>query len=398
MTRKTIMVGAQVEVPATNSSLNPLNGFALPSWPDVDTQQLFAPIDAAAFAAARAIALAPATDWDLVRVKLASGLAELLSPGRVLVLPPGDSVASFEPLIPIQATRLYNSQLQRTGAKPGALTNWVVTTDGNFNIKTTATGGELYGWTGSAWNDSGPIGANTIPFVPPSINLALNTSELSGRATDYSPDGVWSFADYAENGGLLFDDGTSAKGYAYVGSYLVGNLGTPGDLSAFSSIKFGFRWGNLTPLFYGRLAIDTWDGDCVDYPPRLPSQRQLVLPPISYAGSGQNIPTQVTLTVPAFNVQSIEWLVRNNGGGGGGGAHDDLYAQLVSPAAIDAFTTTDGVTTSDGTTTFGTIPAGQDGSIVLTDVRHPLVKLVIGSFGAVNLSASVLTLTRRFTH
>ena len=400
MSRKTIFLGAPLEVtapPAASSGYAALGQRR--SWPDIDSAGAFAAFPVSQFAGVKALALAAATDWDLIVVKTAGGNQEIVGPGRLLVLDAGDSIVDIQPITSWPSTRSYNGAMQRSGLLPQPRSDWFVkASDGSYNIMSAGGPGvPLYNWNGAAWVSVGPTGSNP-PFVPPSVTLNLNNTILLARATDYSPDGVWSFADYAENGAIISDNGSSIKGLSYVASTPVGNLGTPGDLSSFTTVHFGFRWGQLSPLFFGALAVDVFDDSCVDWAPRLPSQRQLTFPPIAVAGTGgPGVLSQVIMSVPCFNVESIEWVIHNSGASGGG-SHA-IYATIAEQTLDIPLTTAGGIPLTDGTTFYDTIAANDYGALVVSAVRHPLIKLLVGSDGGANIvTGSTLTLTRRFTH
>lgn len=393
MARKTLYLGGDVE------GVNPIaNGLARPSWPDIDSQGLLADPGAGRFDGQKAIALAAATDWDLVRVKLAIAGEELLGPGRLLVLNPADSITTIEPVLPVLATRLYNATAQRKGDVPPPDVRWAIDVSGaNVDKIRNVTAGVLnvWKWDGSTWGAPwATVAAGGVLLAAVTGNpVHINGNALHERATDYSPDGVWSFADYAAKGAILFSDGSNAGGLAYVTSFAFGNLGTAGDTTDPTPIHYGFRWGALTSQFFGRLAVDVFDGDCVDWAPRLPPQRTLVLPAINLAMSaGGTFANQAILTVPAFNVDGAEFLFRNPTGSG-----VNIYATLVEPSTASSYNSIGGVTVTDVPPTYATIPDGADGCVRMDAVRHPMVKILMGASGPVTIPAgAVLTLTRRF--
>jgi hypothetical protein len=399
MSRKTIFLGAPLEVTSPPPSGSPYSALGQRrSWPDIDSAGAFAAFPAAQFAEVKALALAAATDWDLIVVKTAGGNQEIVGPGRLLVLDAGDAIVDIQPITNWPSTRSYNAALQRSGLLPQPRADWFVkASDASYNIMSASGPGvPLYNWNGTAWVSVGPTGSNP-PFVPPSVTLDLNNTILLARATDYSPDGVWSFADYVENGAIVSDNGASIKGLSYVASTAVGNLGTPGDLSAFSTTHFGFRWGQLSPLFFGALAVDVFNDSCVDWAPRLPSQRQLSFPPIAVGPIGAPGVNQVILSVPCFNVDSVEWVL-HNAGGTGAGSHS-IYATIAEQTLDIPLTTVGGIPLTDGTTFYNTIVANDYGAILAAGIRQPMVKLLAGADGGANIVAgSTLTLTRRFTH
>lgn len=399
MGRKLLWLGSGIEGAAVDV-ITP----SAPSWPDIDVRGLAQDIVSPdKLAGVKALALSPWSDWDAVIVKYKSGQQELLTPGRVLVLPASESIADFLPPTPMAPTRPYDATLQRSKRPdPSTLAGkWFVFTDGTYQIAPTGPAGgtrPLYQWDGSEWTFYNNMANGAVPFLPGSLSLAL-TNSVQPRATDWSPDGVWSFADYAENGWL---DGNNdpLNGLAYVSYYALGNLGTPGDPVNYSTAQhFAFRWAGLTPKFFGRLALDLFDGECVDWAPRMPPQRQLCFSQLNVTQLTVNadplLPQQVVVTVPAFNVRGVEFLFHN------GSAHP-VYVSLVSPSTAIPYAQPDGVTVLAGSppVSYATVPAGEDGSVVLDDVRHPFVKLVIGAGqqnGAFITAGALLTLTRRVT-
>jgi hypothetical protein len=270
-----------------------------------------------------------------------------------------------------------------------------------------ATAGTLpwWSWNGDAWVGGGSSAANQGVFTSASVNLTIDSAENNARATDYSPDGVWSFADYAENGAILYDDNTTvAKGSTYVTSHDFGNLGTAGDAGGgFTTTHFYFRFGELSDLFYGRLAVDVFDSDCPDWAPRLPPQRHIVLPALTLSASGSTgYLNQILMTLPTINVESVMWTLKNTGGSGAG-SHS-MWATMVLPQPSDDLDSLDGVTVlsapdgSGGTVTYDTILSGDEGAILYTGVANPLLKILMGSDGGNGIEAgSIITLTRRKT-
>ena len=389
MGRSTIFVGTQIQgtVPDTASE-------SQVSWPDLDINGTIADIVGQnKFDNVKAIALAASTDWDLVRVVTKAGAIERVGPGRLLVLNKGDTIARIEPVMTIPPTRPYNGTLQRGQQQPPATSAWAFDVSTGYVRNVGAVTLQTYKWSGSAWVAFSTVasGATLISSVGPT--LTVQGAPLNERATDYSPDGVWSFADYAWFGSILNADGSSAKGVSFVGSKTLGNLGTPGDLTDPTTIKFAFAWGGLNPFFFGRLALDVFDSDCPDWAPRLPSQRQLTLPAITLPnGGGAGPPNTAIVTLPAFNVSAVEFCFKNDS------ATSGVYACWVTPSAISSYSSLDGVTETDGTSTYDTVAPSSDGSVVLENVRHPLVKLLLGSQAGQTLAAGgVITLTRRFT-
>lgn len=391
MGRTTLYLGGDVE------GVNPIaNGLPRPSWPDIDSQGLLADAGAGRFANIKAIALAAATDWDLVRVKLAVAGEELLGPGRLLVIPDNDSISNIEPVLPVLPTRLYDATAQRKGDVPQLDARWSIDVSGGGvdHIRNVTAGTlNVWKWDGGAWVAFATVAAGGVVLAAVTGNpVNINGNALHERATDYSPDGVWSFADYAAKGAILFSDGSNASGLSYVTSFAFGNLGTAGDTTDPTTVRYGFRWGALTSQFFGRLAVDVFDGDCVDWAPRLPPQRTLVLPALNIAESGGGtFATQAIVTVPAFNVDGVEFLFRNPTGSG-----VDIYVALVEPSPASGYNSTSGVTIAATPPTYATVPDGEDGCFRVDAVRHPMLKILMGASGAVTIPAgAMLTLTRR---
>jgi len=404
MARRTVFVGA---FPKT---LVDTVGVARQSWPDIDTKGILADLATVAqFKGARAIALNPETDWDIVRVYFSGRLdaPELLCPGRVLDVPPESLIKRFEPVIAAPATRLYPASQQLLGDAPSPLVGakWKVelaSSGSAFQFKNVSGVSQLiYNWQDDGLGNLSYVTGDTIAnnghatAAAGSVTILANGAALAVRAADYSPDGIYNFADFMESGAITFTDGTSARGLAFVSQILRDDLGNPGDATNPTTKKYAFQFAPLSPLFFGRLAIDVFDEACVDYPPRLAPARQITFGAIALTLGAGVAPDTPIITFPTINAAGVEFLFSNPVGSGA-----NIFAQLVSPLASDAITGIAGVPDAPPppAAQFVTIPAGQEGSLVLDQAKHPFCKLVLGCDHNVTIPAgAMLTIKRHVT-
>lgn len=389
MARRTVYLGSNV-----TTRVDTRGGSMVPaSWPDLDVNGNLADAGIQQLQGARAIALAYDTDWDLVRVYLAGVVAPvLLGPGRILELPGGQRVQRIEPVTACPSTRLYDASQTRNGVGPSKATaqKWQVV--GDVNIQNVTAGPlTIYKWQNPGWDAGTAIaaGANAPCFV---------AQNAANRPADYSPDKLWSFADYLEAQLLVSGAGLTYNGQAFVSQLLMDMHGNIGDPTLPTTLLYGRYWaagqlsqGALSPLFYGRLAIDVFDDDC--YPRdagRLAPARMMTLAAIAVA-HGAAAPDTAILTVPIINAEGVEVLLKNTGA-------NNLFAQLVSPHADDLITSAAGVPYTDATSglAFATVPAGAELSLVMATPRHPFVKLVVGAdVGGTTIGADSLITVKR---
>jgi hypothetical protein len=425
MARHTVFVGADQGL--RPDALGPvrvdIRGPQRKSWPDIDRPSAggniiyasgrLADVDAGQLGQIdhiKAIALAYETDWDLVRVIFAgSGDPELLGPGRVLRVPKGNRIARIEPVTPSPSTRLYDNALASGAPQPGCY-GWAV--DNATKQFYNGSANPLQNW---AWHriGSGPgFWQQAVPTTAPGALLAGYSLDGDGtafaRSSDGSPDGLWSFADYAESGAIGWRNPSALPltGLAYVSGLPFDAHGNAGDATTPAVIRYSRYWANgklrfgaLSSLFYGRLALDLFDEDPgPDYIARLAPQRQITFGYISVA-AGAAYPDQPLITVPLFNARRAEFLFDNTGPG-------NLYVNFYSPAPNDQIDDLLGVPDADPSLVppFYTVPGGAipnpgQAAIVLDPTIHPFGKIILGAAagGAVIATGAVLTIHRSVT-
>lgn len=362
-----------------------------PSWPDVDINGVIADVGIGGLRDVRALALGYETDWDLVRVWWAGGAdPELLGPGRLLYVGRGQEVARIEPVIPAPATRLYDATNYRRGIlAPTVAPPLQGTMPDGGAINFTGTGTiNLYKWTGSAW------GAPTVvnPGALPGVNQNGNAHN---RPADYSIDQTWTLADLIIAGLLVRPDGSAIPGTQIASEFAVDAHGNAGDVNQPGTLPYPYgRFGDLSPLFYGRLAIDGWWDECPspDYQPRLAPQRFIRFGSIAVA-AGAASPDQPLLTVPVINAQQAQFTFTNSGAG-------NVFAHFRSPLGADGVTGISGIIEADPTggasQQWGIFSSGTEGALVLDEINAPFLKVVLGADGggATIPAGATLAITR----
>jgi hypothetical protein len=363
-----------------------------PSWPDVDINGVIADVGIGGLRDVRALALGYETDWDLVRVWWTGGAdPELLGPGRLLYVGRGQEVARIEPVIPAPATRLYDASMYRQGvvAPTAAVPLNAPYPNGAASINYTGTGTiNLYKWTGTTWGPATAVGPGPLPGVS-------QNGAMTDRPADYSIDQTWTLADLIIAGLILHPDGARISGTQIASQFAYDAHGNAGDtrmpgLNPYLSNRFG----DLSPLFYGRLAIDGWWDECPspDYQPRLAPQRFIRFGSIAVA-AGAASPDQPLLTVPVINAQQAQFTFTNSGAG-------NVFAHFRSPLGIDGVTGINGIIEADPTggasQQWGIFSSGTEGALVLDEINAPFLKVVLGADGggATIPAGATLAITR----
>jgi hypothetical protein len=455
MSRKIVFIGAQ--------SAPPLDSYADPHpvWPDVDRKfdGSGTPIPLAGLyddgqyvqqsPGLQAIALAPSTDWDQVLIKFA-GESEwrMLGPGIVL-RPEAGTVDSYrvKPAIPCPSTRLYDASILRTdksqatlppyypprrvqrvpigdtvspfvpaavGASPNS---WALdlTGDGNNHHFKNLQGGSWQVYKLTKWGGWAPFETVTSGGFTTAAtdNGAAGPLASSNRAADFSPDGVWSFADYMAAGFVPFCtvDMNHVSGYAdasacIISSAPVDNHGNAGDPTNGSAIPYaaqltigGMPWGPLSNRFAAALSLELFLGECppASYRPLLPPQRMITLPALVLAAAG-SIPSNAPdgtytpiLTFPTINVERVQWTVESDGSTTG--SPTITLGMASARDAIDGQPAAQTIQPSPGLV----ITRGQGGSVFIDDAACPFVQLLgYGDGTTALLAGSQVVITRRF--
>lgn len=410
----------------------------LPQWPDVDRVTSSAGVispgtyDDGQFLTMapglRALALAPDTDHDLIYIQFRGESDwKLLAPGVVL-FPEAGVTDRFKvkPAMQMPSTRLYDARQKRADksaaplpttppygiAAPTGLAvanNWTVVNptvdgvNGNKLINNTAVARVVYKWTGTGWKFFENVASNgfaTVAGADGAIGPLANTN----RASDFSPDGIWSFADYMEAGQILKSalvgpPATSAAGVAYVSAASFDNHGNAGDPTNPTTKLFNTTftssappWGPLSSLWLAKLSVEMFIDECPPpgYRPCVAPARVITLPQFT-APAGVNLTP--LLTVPAVNVERAQWSVITDSTQGA-----NVSIALGSPLpseGIDAPAQTQTVANNLGAV------AGVGGAAFRGESDHDLVQLLAGvpngqATAGVILAGSRLVLVRRF--
>jgi hypothetical protein len=392
MSRRTVFLGSNMDRTVD------VRGPSRRSWPDIDAKYFQQQAGIEALAGAKAIALAYETDWDLVRVYFSGAgddAAELLGPGRVLSTADSSgnprAIDRIEPVTPAPATRLYDAEALRRGhVKPdaNAFSTKIRYADGDYFWEGV---GELvlYKWTGTAWayHSSYPSDPNPVGRLP----FSDMYGNAHGRAIDFSfdPDRAFTVADYVL-AGLM----ESAYNPPLRSEFAVDAHGQPGDTAQpgtkrISGAGGAVRYADLSPLFYGRLAIDVFDA-CppADYIPKLAPERFITFPDIVVPAGGV-APSIALLTFPVLNSSGVEFLYRNDGASAGA-----LFTVIVSPTADQSIASIAGVPNTEADEPFNTAGPGDSDSLVLDEPRHPFCKILVGSDLGATLKGGILTIKR----
>jgi hypothetical protein len=375
----------------------------------------------------RAVCLHPFTDWDQCEL-LFEGESEwrLLSPGAILRPLKGEALRfSVRPRISSPATLLYDAANVRQSpdqfrATPAvALSAWQFDNSGGANNKlfknVSAVGQPVYKWAGV------PLGWNTgAPFETIAAGAWTSKAQIDGavgplanstRAADFSPDGLWSFADYyaavkilATNPGNAVLPASALIVGCGAGSLVLDSRGNPGDPTNPSTIQFiqsgPFNlneWARPTQgnsVFLGTLALDVWDDE---YPPPwfrpiLPPERvldilsTLNIPINSLDGNGN--PTNPIVTMPALNCDEIQVTLACDAT-----SPQNITVALASPRPQEGYDTVGQLLAPKIVLT-----PGGGGADLRGENVHPYIQLAIGAPAAGTGKVAIgtqLTLRRR---
>jgi hypothetical protein len=378
-----------------------------PVWPDIDTRGVYASSQRR-LPGLLGVALAADTDWDQCQVKFASEQEwRLLAPGMILTPQSGRPVDGIEvqPAVLTPATRLYDGSAVRSlnQPTPKPQTAWAFNPPGSeaflrqfVNISTTAR--PIWKWDGASWIAQ----ASVAPGAPAPVvkgNGAAGPIASTDRASDYSPDGIFSFADYLEYTVMpLAFGGDQSYGpicwpdTAIVSAAPYDSHGNAGDPTNNSSITYTSRlagsssptkpWAGVDPRWYGRLALECWQDECPPpaYRPTLAPERVLslgkLLVPPNGPTDGTN-PATAILTVPSLNCDEIQWTFRT-------GPEGKVYVALASPLPSEGITAVGTVLTS-----IATINASSGGALLRGENVHSYIQLVAGAPFADGITATI---------
>lgn len=366
----------------------------------------------------------------------------------------------FRPAFQPMATRLYDATAKRNTRDPLSLPNtppagspaigaviggWAVNLDGgdgaNYGKITNASGAGLrFKWTGVTWVRQADVGSGYNADCQ--INGYNAPIAVSNRPADWSPDGRWSFADYIAAGLLPYFTNTATKVMAGFLSYsdpvlTAGYLSTSLKVSAAAFDNHGIQyvdgfpqilptssssettfasrirsdgsipWGPLSTFWQGSLGVELWidEDPPVGFRPTLAPARVLYLPCFqvptvvaSPAGTPATQPyaLQPLLTVPAINVERVQWTIKTlTGTVAPGGVY---YFGIGSPLPNGGISFPAGVQTEHST---NVVADGMSGAAFLDRNAHPFAQLLGGVVGGPGgwgaLDFSTLTLIRRVT-
>ena len=372
------------------------------------------------YAGIRAVCLAPETDWDLLLVRFSrEKTPRLLGPGQILFPLDGttDELFVFPPML-CPSTRLYDATaLRQRGSAPGSFPfAWVIAQPGSGDVppysfyNPTAGGLPWYLWTpapsgtGGYWALQANTAAGASISHPPTIllNGAVGPAGGTNRASDASPDGVRSFAEYAEAGLIPWRDGASiaarpTAGLAFVSAAPTDSRGNAGDPTNPTTILFsaysGKTFADPTSKWYGAAAVEVFVDECppAGWRPRLPSTRTYAFDTIAVAANGvaNQLPSAAFITVPGLNVRRAAFKMFNAGG-------QNIFAALGYPAPSDEVDAVASVLEQASV-----IGAGAGGDATGQDLAEPFIQIAIGSTngggGSTIRKGSMLTLVREHT-
>ena len=375
----------------------------------------------------RALALHPNTDWDQCEVLFDKETEwRPLLPGVVL-RPLGKSGrVSVRPRISSPATLLYDATLVRQSpdlfkaTPPNALAGWQVDNSGGAHNKLflNVSGGPLpvYKWTGTpnGWNTGAPFEtvANGAWTTKAQVDGAVGPLANSTRASDFSPDGIWSFAAYFAAGKITPTNPGNAMlpasalivgcGAGALGLDERGNGGDPTNPSTIQYILSGplglNEWARPSFIpqngaFVGALALDVW---CEEDPPPyfrpiLPPERVMNLTstmnvPANTIPGG--LPSNPLVTLPALNCDEIQVTWGCDGTSAG-----PVTLAIASPRAVEGFEVVGQVLTPAQT-----LAAGGGGAVLRGENVHPFVQVATGAGAGGGKLASGTTITLRRLH
>jgi len=390
----------------------------LPVWPDIDRPASGAPgvySDTVLHQIGdlRGVALAADTDWDQVLARFSNERDwRLLTPGMILTPQPPAAATGLEvaPAVRTPSTRLYDAAALRglRNTTPQPLTAWGYNPVGSemFNdsfVNISSVAQPIWRWTATGWVQQANVAAGTSAS---GVYGRGNTGPLaaSNRASDWSPDGIFSFADYMELTVMPLGPmgnqigGGVNTGVAYVSAAPVDAHGHAGDPTNPTAIKYSTAianglWASIDQRWYGKLAIECWQGECPPqgYRPPLAPERVITLgaitvPPNPAAGAG---PQTAVLTVPALNIDEVQFTFRV-------GAGASVYVAIGSPLADEGIDTAARILTTGYDTAYA---ANGGGGVLRGENVHDFIQIVVGSpqGGAAGslLAGSQLILRRR---
>jgi hypothetical protein len=405
MARRTIFLGSSTSAPVDTQG--PLR----PSWPDIGSDGVSNDTSIGALAQAKAIALASETDWDIVRVWFGGGSSpELLIPGRVLFVPAGKTISRIAPVTPCPPTRKFPSAMIATGGvptfPPGVKLDCDIASPGTIHNRS---GGPvtLYKW--SVRRSSGPGGELSGTYDGGTIiadgGVLVNVEAAAhNRPADYSLDKVWNLADLLQAGVLRRTDGSAETRVPFASENVWDLHGNPGDPTQPTTMPYprfnaASRLADMSDRFFGRLALDVFEAFPVaeegghPYRPRLAPARYVTFPQsiaVAATTGAPATPDQPLVTVPTLNARSLEFSCRNDG-------NNDLYLLLVMPAYDDSILGVAGEpNTADAPAPqWLTLASGQEGSLILDDIRQPYAKILVGAnVGGTYMGSALLTIKR----
>ncbi|MCU1280301.1 MAG: hypothetical protein JWM53_3847 [bacterium] len=348
----------------------------------------------------RALALAPETDIDLVRVFIGDDVEGfLLGPGMLVKLSGFTRVkVRVEPAVALPPTRL-GAAPGRFGRVPAAPDGWHLNPEFSPGAIRNQTGADvdLFGWDGDKWVP----GALTIT-AGSRLDLGWYLDTDPARAADLSFDGKFSVNDVVAAG--AFGD---YAGPLYVSKKLWDANGNAGDNgAAYPALSappptwvagYG-AFDALAPLvatYFARCGLEVWEGcDPGDFRPRLAPYRRVVLNSGDIAVPNEAVtPDGVTaIVVPAFNVEGATLVGRMAAGA------NPIRVAWVTPWVKDALGTPSKAIAEEAIDFAGAAAAASFQSALSQLNASDLLQVQLKGQGVSTLkNGAVLTLARRFT-